>query len=83
MIISKELKDKYHTDYSDITDFSSRARLLQNIWRKEKGFDTDKRKYGNYLIEDIAKSKKEYFLTIRIFELVKKVKNKTIKRITP
>lgn len=36
---SKDLRKKFFTDYRDTTAFSSRARLLQSIWRDEKGFD--------------------------------------------
>ena len=40
----KELRKKYKTDYYDKTDFASKARLLQSIWRTENDFEFDK--YG-------------------------------------
>jgi len=75
MKISKELKKKFHTNYSDTTEFASKARLLQSIWRTEKGFEYDEEKFGNYLIEKNAINNGENFLTKRIFELVKNVLN--------
>ena len=75
MKISKELKEKFHTNYSDTTEFASKARLLQSIWRTEKGFEYDEEKLGNYLIEKNAINNGENFLTKRIFELVKNVVN--------
>jgi hypothetical protein len=71
MKISKDIKGKYFTDYSDKTEFASNARLLQSIWRTEKGFD--KGRFGNYLNQNNAIKSGENFLTIRIFELVKNV----------
>lgn len=75
MKISKELKEKFHTNYSDTTEFASKARLLQSIWRTEKGFEYDEEKLGNYLIEKNAINNGENFLTKKIFELVKNVVN--------
>ncbi|OCW92361.1 hypothetical protein A9168_16420 [Macellibacteroides sp. HH-ZS] len=75
MKISKELKEKFHTNYSDTTKFASKARLLQSIWRTEKGFEYDEEKLGNYLIEKNAINNGENFLTKKIFELVKNVVN--------
>lgn len=75
MKISKEIKEKYHTNYADKTEFASNARLLQSIWRTEKGFEYDKEKYGNYLNETNAINNGENFLTERIFELVKNTMN--------
>ena len=40
------LRRKYETDYYDKTDFASKARLLQSIWRTENGFEFEK--YGNF-----------------------------------
>ncbi len=72
---SKELRKKYETDYNDRTDFSSEARLLQSIWRTEKGYDFDK--YGNFLELNFAKETGVNFLTNGIYEIVKQeVQNK-------
>ena len=74
---SKELRVKYHTDYSDKNQFASNARLLQSIWREEKGYKFVK--YGNFLEEEFAKQSGVNFLTKEIFEIVKEeVKNKHI-----
>ena len=75
---SKGLRVKFETNYNDKTDFASNARLLQSIWRTEKGFKFDKsEKYGNYLNLDFAKETGANFLTENIFDLVKQeVKNK-------
>lgn len=71
---NKELRIKYHTDYSDQSDFSAKARLLQSIWRTEKGFEFEK--YGNFLPIDFAKRTGANYLTDSIFEIVKgEVKN--------
>ena len=75
---AKELRERYHTDYSDMTDFASNARLLQSIWRTEKGYDFED--YGNFLKEDFAKSSGANFLTKKIFEIVRnEVSNKNKK----
>lgn len=66
---NKQLRRKYHTDYLDQSDFSSKARLLQSIWRTEKGYDFEK--YGNFLKEDFAKQTGANYLTNSIFEIVK------------
>lgn len=66
---SKELRKKYKTDYNDRTDYASNARLLQSIWRTEKGFEYEK--YGNFLKLDFAKKTGANFLTKGIFEIVK------------
>ena len=74
---NKELRIKYHTDYSDKSQFASNARLLQSIWREEKGYKFIK--YGNFLEEEFAKQSGKNFLTKEIFEIVKEeVKNKHI-----
>lgn len=71
----KRLRKKYHTDYPDLTEFASRARLLQSIWRDEKKFIFED--YGNLLNEDFAKKSGKNFLTKHIFDIVKdEVKNK-------
>lgn len=70
----KELRIKYHTDYADQSEFSSKARLLQSIWRTEKGFDFEK--YGNFIPIDFAKETGANYLTDSVFEIVKdEVKN--------
>lgn len=75
----KELRKKYNTDYSDKTDFASNARLLQSIWRTEKGFEFESKKYGNFLKLDFAKEEGANFLTYGIFKIVKyEVENKHI-----
>ena len=66
---SKQIRLKYHTDYSDLSEFASKARLLQSIWRTEKGFDFEK--LGNYLKLDFAKKNGANFLTDSIFKIVK------------
>jgi len=74
---NKKLREKYNTDYYDKTEFASKARLLQSIWRVEKGYDFEK--YGNYLKLDFAKRTGVNFLTKRIFENVKyEIANKHI-----
>jgi len=73
----KQLRKKYRTDYRDRTEFASIARLLQSIWREEKGYESGN--YGNYLDLDFAKTTGANFLNQRIFEIVKtEVKNKHI-----
>lgn len=77
---SKALRIKYKTDYYDRTAFASNARLLQSIWRTEKGFEYKEGRYGNFLKPDFAKKSGANFLTKEIFELVKfKVANKHMK----
>jgi hypothetical protein len=73
----KELRERYETNYYDKTDFASNARLLQSIWRTEKGFEFEK--YGNFLKLDFAKETGANFLNKDIFEIVKfEVENKHI-----
>lgn len=75
MRIDKELKEKYHTDYRDLNPFAERARLLQSIWRTEKGYGFEK--YGNFLNLKFAKSTGANFLTENIFKIVRdEIKNK-------
>lgn len=69
MKLSKTLKDKYYTNYHDKSEFASSARLLQSIWRTEKGYDYEK--YGNFLKLDFAENTGANFLTESIFEIVK------------
>lgn len=66
---NKQLRVKYHTDFADQSDFSSKARLLQSIWRTEKGFAYEK--YGNFLKLDFAKQTGANYLTEPIFEIVR------------
>lgn len=66
---NKHLRLKYHTDYADLSEFSAKARLLQSIWREEKGFDFEN--YGNFLKVNFAKNSDKNFLTKTIFEIVK------------
>jgi hypothetical protein len=71
----QELKKKFNTNYKDTTQFAEKARLLQSIWRIEKGYDFEK--YGNFLELEFAKKTGANFLTKNIFEIVKQeVKNK-------
>lgn len=66
---SKELLEKYHVDYKYDTVFSSRARLLQSVWREEhlqlEEMGVSKGGYylGNYLPLEIAEQKKLNFLS--------------------
>ena len=78
----EKLKETYHTNYNDKSEFASKARLLQSIWRVEKGYDYDKKKnYGNFLDENFARLSGANFLTKNIFEIVKKeVENKHIQK---
>jgi hypothetical protein len=64
----KEERIKFNVDYSQDTDFSAYARLLQSKWREEKGLPFVK--YGNFLPADIAKNQKANFLTEKIKTLV-------------
>ena len=65
---SRELRKKFYTDYADTTIFSSRARVLQSIWRDEKGFEF--LKYGNFLVPEFAKMSGSNFLTEEIAKIV-------------
>ena len=76
---TKELREKFSTNYYDRSAFASKARLLQSMWRTEKGYEYEQ--YGNYLQLDFAKESGANFLTPEIFELVKhEVANKHIHR---
>ena len=57
----------FHVDYSEDTDFSAYARLLQSRWRTSKGYPMGK--LGNYLESDFAKASKSNFLTERVRSL--------------
>lgn len=64
----KELRIEYYTDYSGDNVFASKSRLLQSIWRDEKGYEFER--YGNYLKLDFAKRSGANFLTKGIKEIV-------------
>ena len=70
MKIPQKLKKKFHTDYSDKSEFAAKARLLQSIWREEKGLTHEK--FGNYLRENDFNNIGKNFLTPDIFEIVKR-----------
>jgi len=71
-----DLRIDYNTNYSGDNVFASKARLLQSIWRKEKGYNFEK--YGNFLNLDFAKKSGANFLTKGINEIVEyEVKNKS------
>jgi hypothetical protein len=55
---------EYNVDYSQDTEYSAHARLLQSKWRHAKGYPMGK--YGNYLEGAFAKTAKVNFLTKRI-----------------
>ena len=65
----KELKKKFHTNYRDSSLFAEKARLLQSIWRTEKGHEYEK--YGNFLKVDFAKETGANYLTEYTFNIVK------------
>jgi len=74
---NKKLREKYNTDYYDKSEFASKSRLLQSIWRVEKGYNFEK--YGNFLVLDTAEKTGANFLTKNIFKIVKaEVENKHI-----
>ncbi len=66
-----EIRKKYKTSYSDRSDFASRARLLQSVWREEHGI-TLKRTWGNFLSLKQAYCKEHNFLTQKIKDEVRK-----------
>jgi hypothetical protein len=66
---NKQLRIKYHTDFADLSNFASKVRFLQSIWRTEKGFEFEK--YGNFLKLNLAKQTGANYLTKPIFEIVK------------
>jgi hypothetical protein len=75
----KKLRQKYETDYDDKSEFASKARLLQSIWRTENGYEFEK--YGNFLKLNFAKETGANFLTRKIFNIVRsEVKNKHVER---
>ena len=72
----KDLRFEYHTDYSNDNVFASKSRLLQSIWRKEKGLEFVK--YGNFIEPNSAKKSGANFLTEGIIEIVRyEVENKS------
>lgn len=62
-----EERIEFNVDYSEDTEFSAYARLLQSRWRTAKGYPMGK--LGNYLETDFAKASKANFLTQRIQSL--------------
>lgn len=61
----------FKTNYYDRSSFASKTRLLQSIWRTEKGYELEEEKvYGNFLNLDFAKESGANFLTKEIFELM-------------
>lgn len=69
--MTRPLKDeqiKYSVDYSDDTDFSAYARLLQSKWRDKMGYPFVK--YGNFLELEFAKETKSNYLTDKIKTIV-------------
>lgn len=86
-ITKQELKEKYHTKYTDLSDFAADARLLQSIWREENdipmnimktfsyfedGKDTGEKVFlGNYIDPVFANSNYSNFLTDNIKRIVK------------
>ncbi len=72
-ILKKEIKKQFNTDYRDKSVFAENARLLQSIWRIEKGFPLNsKRGYGNFLGVEQAYFHEANFLTPTIKTFVKK-----------
>lgn len=65
---AKEERIKYNVDYTQDTEFSAHARLLQSKWRAKKNYPEGK--LGNYLEIEFSKSSKANFLTDNIRELV-------------
>jgi hypothetical protein len=62
---NKEERNKYHVDYSQDTEFSAYARLLQSKWREKKGMPWVK--YGNFLPAEVARKEK-----LNFYELFRK-----------
>ncbi len=84
MIIKRKpdsrLLEKYRANIKSDTAFRSHARLLQSIWREEKGYPMGD--LGNLLDESFAKSSKANFLTSHIGDIVEEEvanKNKLIR----
>lgn len=67
---SQEEREKFNVDYSQDTDFSAYARLLQSKWREGKQYPMVK--LGNFLEIDFAKNSKNNYLTENIKQLVTK-----------
>ncbi len=68
---SPKLRKQYKTEYSDASAFAANARLLQSIWRDEKGIPL-KRIYGNFLNNEQAYCEEANFLTQKIKDVVKR-----------
>jgi len=66
------IQRKYKTDYNDKSVFAANARLLQSIWREEKGIPL-KRIFGNYLSLKQAYCEEFNFLSQKIKDEVRKV----------
>lgn len=64
---TKEERVAFNVDYSEDTEFSSHARLLQSRWRSSKNYPMGK--LGNYLETEFAKESKANFLTDRVQSL--------------
>ena len=66
----KQLREKFATNYYDKSSFASKARLLQSIWRTERGYEYDKESvYANYLQLDFAKESGANFFTNGLWTL--------------
>ena len=70
-----QLAQKYHAfEKSDISSFQRKARLLQSIWREEKGYDCGhfrNRKIGNLLPMPWAQDTLNNYLTNTVKEVVR------------
>lgn len=64
----KQLLDRYNVYVANDSVFASRTRLLQSIWREEKGYPFEE--YGNQLPVEFAKSSLSNYLTEKISKLV-------------
>ncbi|MBN1787862.1 MAG: hypothetical protein JW806_05645 [Sedimentisphaerales bacterium] len=78
MLINEKLdylaKRYYALEKSDISQFQRKARLLQSIWREEKGYKPGLfrgRKTGNYLTMPLAKQTLSNYLTDNIKKVVR------------
>lgn len=65
---SENLLTKYHCLVKSDSVFSANARLLQSVWREQKGYPYEN--YGNQLPVEFAKRTRSNFLTEKIKELV-------------
>lgn len=64
------LRKEYKTEFNDKSVFAANARLLQSIWRHEKGIPL-KRTFGNFLSTEQAYCNQLNFLTPKIREVVR------------